>query len=120
MARTFATAGSCIGTVATSWVEYLRPSTFKEQTTSQAGMSAYMKLETIEDMFGEFGESGESDGMLFQKPCILKAFQLYATNRRGGCEGSVRSKDLLPSKEREHKTDRESRRGQTKPVRDQA
>ena len=64
-----------------------------------------MKLETNEDMFGGFGES---DGTLFQKPCNLKVFQLYATNRRGGCEGIVRSEDSLPSKEREHKTDRES------------
>ena len=105
MARTFATAGSCIGMVATSWVGYLRPSTFEEQTTWQDGMSAYMKSETNEDMFGGFGESG---GTLFQKPCISKGFQLYATNRRGGCEGTVRSKDLLPGKEMEHKTDRES------------
>lgn len=72
MARTFATAGSCIGMVAASWVEYLRPSTFKEGTTWQDGMSAYMKLETNEDMFGEFGES---DGTLFQKACILKGFE---------------------------------------------
>ena len=105
MARTFATAGSCIGMVAASWVEYLRPSTFKEETTWQNRMSAYMKLETNEDMFGEFGES---DGTLFQKSCIVKGFESYATNRRGGCEGTVRSKDSLPSKEREHKTDKES------------
>ena len=64
-----------------------------------------MKLETNEDMFGGFGES---DGTLFQKPCIVKSFQLYATNRRGGCEGTVRSEDLPPSKEMEHKADRES------------
>ena len=64
-----------------------------------------MKLETNEDMFGGFGESGDT---LFQKPCILKGFQLYATIRRGGCEGTVRSKDLLPSTEMEHETDRES------------
>ena len=109
MARTFATEGSCIGMVATSWVEYLRPLTIKEQTTWQDGMSAYMKSETNEDMFGEFGES---DGTLFQKPCILKFFQLYATNRRCGCEGIVRSKDSLPNKEREHKTDREAKLSQ--------
>ena len=51
-----------------------------------------MKLEMNEDMFGDFGES---DGTLFQKPCILKVFELYATNRRGGCEGTVRSKDCF-------------------------